>query len=465
MSTSGPDTILLDLFRTNQVRERLIVGRARGPRAPAGGLPVLRDDRRRGAAGRPPRFAARWRCRSRPCSSASAARAPRPRRADAEPGRPPLVPHQPDRRGPAAAREAGPRFRAYAEAVEAGSAASGSASYATGSPSCATRSSRRSARVSSATASTCGVCGNMSTGRDALERGSPTRARAPSRCRRASSGCTRRRRSAAASSRAEPPQRLAGEPGPRRVDHDHVRAARPGRAAPRATRRPRRRRTPRSRSRSGRRSRARSATDSSDDLDAPHRQRLARQRQADRPDPAVEVVDGLVAGQRRRTRPRARRAARPSRCWSAGTRSAGRGSAGRRAPPRSRPRPRAASSAGSSPRPASSLTAQWTERTSGKRAQHLDEARRGRSARPRAVTSCTSSLAGVAALADDEVAQVARCARPGRRPRAPRRAPSRARRRAPRCRGRSSASSARCRAPRPSGRPGGSRAPALAASA
>ena len=51
-------------------------------------------------------------------------------------------------------------------------------------------------RVSSETDSTCGVCGNMSTGRTGRAC-SPTRRRGPSRSRRASSGCRRRRRSSA----------------------------------------------------------------------------------------------------------------------------------------------------------------------------------------------------------------------------------------------------------------------------
>ena len=59
----------------------------------------------------------------------------------------------------------------------------------------------------------------------------------------------------------------------------------------------------------------------------------AREREADRADPAVEVEDALAAARARRTRRRSRRGARPSRCWSAGRRVwRDRGSAARRAP-------------------------------------------------------------------------------------------------------------------------------------
>ena len=40
MSTSGPDTILLDLFRTNQVRERLIVAALEGLELPPEDYPM-----------------------------------------------------------------------------------------------------------------------------------------------------------------------------------------------------------------------------------------------------------------------------------------------------------------------------------------------------------------------------------------------------------------------------------------
>ena len=169
------------------------------------------------------------------------------------------------------------------------------------------------------------------------------------RRRRASSGCTRRRRCAARRSRRA--------------------ASAPCRRGRRAAGRRRRRR---GRRRASRRSRSTSptlpaknaalpiafsswfsiaqATDSSL-ISIPHTVIASRgHREADRADAAVEVVDGLAAGRARRTRARARRAAPPSPCSSAGTRSAARGSAGRRSPPRSRPRPRAARSAGSSPR-------------------------------------------------------------------------------------------------------------------
>ncbi len=85
------------------------------------------------------------------------------------------------------------------------------------------------------------------------------------------------------------------------------------------------------------------------DLDPPYRQRVGRHREADRADAAVEVVDGLATGQLRELAGDARTAARPSRCSSAGRRSAAPGSGGRRSPLRSRPRPRAARWAGWSP--------------------------------------------------------------------------------------------------------------------
>ena len=126
------------------------------------------------------------------------------------------------------------------------------------------------------------------------------------------------------------------------------------------------------------------------DLDAPHRRGVRGEREADRPGAAVEVVDRLGAGERGARRARARRASRPSRCSSAGRRSGARGSAARGAPPRSTPGPTGGASAGSSPRPGRSFTAQWIERTSGNRVSvSIRKSASNRS--PGAVTSRTSS--------------------------------------------------------------------------
>ena len=154
-----------------------------------------------------------------------------------------------------------------------------------------------------------------------------------------------------ASRRADPAQRLAREARPRRVDDDDVGRRPRARAAPRANARPRPRRTPRSDAvQLGVLDRARDRLLRR--LDAPHRQRAPRHDEADRAGAAVEVVDRLAAVEARVLDARARRAAPPSPCSSAGRRSAARGSAGRRAPPRSRPRPRAVRTGRSSPRPA-----------------------------------------------------------------------------------------------------------------
>ena len=53
-----------------------------------------------------------------------------------------------------------------------------------------------------------------------------------------------------------------------------------------------------------------------DQLEPPHLGHPRGHEQADRADPAVQVVDALEAGRRRRTRSPARTGARPSRCWS-----------------------------------------------------------------------------------------------------------------------------------------------------
>ena len=168
------------------------------------------------------------------------------------------------------------------------------------------------------------------------------------------------------------------------------------------------------------------ATDSSE-ISIPQTVSASRASEsADRADPAVEVVDRLAAGQRRP--PRADELVEPlghRACSSAGRRSGGRGSGARRAPPRSPPRPRGARSAGSSPRPGVSLTVQWIERTSGNAVS--TSIRRSRSKRSRSCgDELDERLAGVAALADDEVAEVALAARLVVGLRAAPRAPSRA---------------------------------------
>ena len=181
------------------------------------------------------------------------------------------------------------------------------------------------------------------------------------------------------------------------------------------------------------------ATDSSE-ISIPHTVSASRgHREPDRADPAVEVVDGLAA---RETGELARELVQPLghlACSSAGTRSAARGSAGRRSPPRSRPRPRGARSAGSSPRPRLSLTDQWIDRTSGNSVStSISRSRSKRS--PRVGHELDERLAGVAALADAAGGGGSPRASPGRRRRAAPRAPSRASRCGSRCRARSSAS-------------------------
>ena len=127
--------------------------------------------------------------------------------------------------------------------------------------------------------------------------GSRSRRRGASRRRRASSGCTRRRRSRGAPSS---PRRFSALPGEAR------------RAAGRRRRRPGRRRAsrrsrstsptlPAKKARVADRVQLRVLDRARDrllgDLDPPHRHRVARHREADRADAAVEVVDGLAAGQ------------------------------------------------------------------------------------------------------------------------------------------------------------------------
>lgn len=119
MSTSGPDTILLDLFRTNQVRERLIVAALEGLELPPEDYPMYVMI---GAEGpwTPTAFAARV---EMPLSTVLFRVGRLESRGHAE-----RIPNPDDRRSylvrltPAGQRllaQARPRFRAYAEAVEA----------------------------------------------------------------------------------------------------------------------------------------------------------------------------------------------------------------------------------------------------------------------------------------------------------------------------------------------------------
>jgi DNA-binding MarR family transcriptional regulator len=119
MSAEGPDTILLDLFRTNQVRERLIAESLAGLELPPEDYPfyVLI-----GAEGpwTPTALAERMKM---PLSTVLFRVARLEKRGHAE-----RVPNPDDRRsylvsltadGQALLRRARPRFRAFAEAVEA----------------------------------------------------------------------------------------------------------------------------------------------------------------------------------------------------------------------------------------------------------------------------------------------------------------------------------------------------------
>ena len=83
----------------------------------------------------------------------------------------------------------------------------------------------RAARVSSDTLSMCGVCGNMSTGvqRTRLVAVLVAQHR---EVRRERGRVARDVDDARRLERAGAPQRLSGEPGPRRIDDDHVRRAR-----------------------------------------------------------------------------------------------------------------------------------------------------------------------------------------------------------------------------------------------
>jgi DNA-binding MarR family transcriptional regulator len=119
MSTSGPDTILLDLFRTNQVRERLIVTALEGLELPPEDYPMYVMI---GAEGpwTPTAFAARV---EMPLSTVLFRISRLESRGHAE-----RIPNPDDRRsylvrltpeGQRLLAQARPRFRAYAEAVEA----------------------------------------------------------------------------------------------------------------------------------------------------------------------------------------------------------------------------------------------------------------------------------------------------------------------------------------------------------
>jgi DNA-binding MarR family transcriptional regulator len=119
MSTSGPDTILLDLFRTNQVRERLIASALHGLELPPEDYPMYVMI---GAEGpwTPTAFAART---EMPLSTVLFRIGRLESRGHAE-----RIPNPDDRRsylvrltpeGQRLLRQARPRFRAYAEAVEA----------------------------------------------------------------------------------------------------------------------------------------------------------------------------------------------------------------------------------------------------------------------------------------------------------------------------------------------------------
>jgi len=118
MTETGPDTILLDLFRTNQVRERVIVAALKGLELPPEDYPfyVLV-----GAEGpwTPTALAARV---EMPLSTVLFRVGRLEKRGHAE-----RIPNPDDRRsylvqltddGQALLRQARPRFRSYAEAVE-----------------------------------------------------------------------------------------------------------------------------------------------------------------------------------------------------------------------------------------------------------------------------------------------------------------------------------------------------------
>ena len=175
------------------------------------------------------------------------------------------------------------------------------------------------------------------------------------------------------------------------------------------------------------------------DLDPPHRERVAREHEPDRPDPAVQVEDGLVARSARRTRARSRTAAPPSRvfvCRNAFGRTRKR-------------RPHSSSSIASSPQ--SSCVGRFVHlrRRVVHRPVDRPHLRERRSVSTKPPVSNFSPgrgdelhehLARVAPFAHDEVAQVAGVLRLVVRDRACPRAPSRAPRCGSRCRGRSSAS-------------------------
>ena len=141
-------------------------------------------------------------------------------------------------------------------------------------------------------------------------------------------------------------QRLAGEPGTRRIDDDDVRLARPrAQLLERLADVPGEERRVRDPVQIGVLDRAGDRL--LRDLDPPHRERV---RAPSRGPSCRCRSTGRRPSPRRSARPprsRAGRASRPSRCSSAGTRSAARGSGGRAAPPRSPPRPRAGARAGS----------------------------------------------------------------------------------------------------------------------
>ena len=118
MPESGPDTILLDLFRTNQVRERLIASALEGLELPPEDYPMYVMI---GAEGpwTPTAFAARV---EMPLSTVLFRIGRLESRGHAE-----RIPNPDDRRsylvrltddGQRLLRRARPRFRAYAEAVE-----------------------------------------------------------------------------------------------------------------------------------------------------------------------------------------------------------------------------------------------------------------------------------------------------------------------------------------------------------
>ena len=120
MADTGPETILFDVFLTNQRRKAMIARALEGTGLPPEDYPLyvfvgaegpVDADRPRGPAG----HAALDGALPRPPPGA-----PRPRRADPEPGGRPLVPDPPHRRGAAPARGCAARRSArYAEAVEA----------------------------------------------------------------------------------------------------------------------------------------------------------------------------------------------------------------------------------------------------------------------------------------------------------------------------------------------------------